>query len=271
MLILHNLFCVIISVHTFASTLMTGKIILAIGMPRAGSGWHYNLVHDLIVAAGGRDARQIRQQYRLGRILTEVNCNIGALTTQRILPVIIPAILGNTFVIKAHAGPKPLAMRMIRSGLIQPTYIYRDPRDALLSAFEYGQRKRAIGRQGPFSDLESIETAIDFMREYVQISEAWLACEQSLSLRYEDLIRDYDNQVSRLLAFFALRKEDPALDPVIQKYRPDKGSADQRGTHFVKGKAGRYLEVFTPKQQQLCLDIFGNYLNRMGYSTDQET
>ena len=250
---------------------MTGKIILAIGMPRAGSGWHYNLVHDLIVAAGGQDARQIRQQYRLGGILTEVNCNIGALTTQRILPVTFPALLGNTFVIKAHAGPKPLAMRMIRSGLIQPTYIYRDPRDALLSAYEYGKRKRAAGRQGPFSDLESIEIAIDFMREYVQISETWLACDQSLNLCYEDLLSDYDAQVGRLIDFFGLGDEISILQPIIDQYRPDQGSSQQKGTHFVKGKIGRYRQKLTHHQQQLCQEVFGDYLERMGYPLYQET
>ena len=247
---------------------MIGKIILAIGMPRAGSGWHYNLVHDLIVAAGGQDARQIRQRYRLGRILTEVNCNIGALTPQRIIPVTVPALMGNTFAIKAHAGPKPLSMGLIRSGLIQPTYIYRDPRDALLSAHEYGQRKRDSGRQGPFADLDSIETAIDFMREYVQISEAWLACDASLNMRYEDLHSDYDTQVTRLITFLGLMDDDPVLAPVVDQYRPDKGSVEQKGTHFVKGKVGRYREKFTPAQQQLCLDAFGDYLERMGYPVE---
>ena len=178
----------------------------------------------------------------------------------------IPALLGNTFVIKAHAGPKPLAMQLIRKGWIQPTYIYRDPRDALLSAYEYGQRKRASGRIGPFADLESIETAIDFMREYIQISEAWLNCEQSLNLRYEDLLLDYDAQAAQILTFFEMDADNPKFQAVIDQYRPDKGSSEQKGTHFVKGKIGRYQERFTPAQKQLCLAAFGDYLERMGYS-----
>ena len=249
---------------------MTGKIILAIGMPRAGSGWHYNLVHDLIVAAGGQDARQIRHRYRLDRILTEVNCNIGALTPQRIIPVTIPALMGNTFAIKAHAGPKTLAMRLIRNGLIRPTYIYRDPRDALLSAYEYGKRKRKAGRYGPFTNLESIEAAIDFMQDYVQISETWLACEQSLNLRYEDLINNYDAQIVRLLAFLGLGTQDSTLLSIIDQYRPDQGSTGQKGTHFVKGKIGRYQQKLTTEQQQLCQAAFGDYIERMGYPIDQE-
>ena len=72
---------------------------LAVGMPRAGTGWHYNLIHDLVVAAGGRDAREIRRRYLLSPILTEVNCNIGALTKKRLIPVMVPSILGNHFAI----------------------------------------------------------------------------------------------------------------------------------------------------------------------------
>lgn len=244
---------------------MTGKIILAVGMPRAGSGWHYNLMHALIVAAGGQDAREIRRRYRLGRILTEINCNIGALTSQRLIPVTIPALMGSTYVIKAHAGPKQLALRLIQQGLLKPTYIYRDPRDALLSAYEYGQRKRNSGRSGPFADLDSIETAIGFMCKYVKISESWLACEQSLNMQYEDLLSNYDAEITRLLEFFGLDPENPVLLPIIAQYRPDQGSSEKKGTHFVKGKIGRYREKFTPEQQQLCLEAFGDYLERMGY------
>lgn len=244
---------------------MTGKIILAIGMPRAGSGWHYNLVHDLIIASGGEDAREIRRRYQLGGILTEVNCNIGTLSPQRLIPVTVPAIMGNTFAIKAHAGPKALALRLIKNGRIKPTYIYRDPRDALLSAYEYGQRKRESGRVGPFADLDSLEAAIEFMCAYIQISEDWLSCEQSLNIRYEDLLSDYDAQVVNLLQFLGISAENPALGAVIERYRPNKGRSEQKGTHFVKGKTGRYREIFSPPQQQLCLDAFGDYLDRMGY------
>ena len=66
-------------------------IILSVGMPRAGSGWYYNLTHDLVTATGGQDARQIRQRYHLESILTEVNCNIGALTPRRLVAISIPA------------------------------------------------------------------------------------------------------------------------------------------------------------------------------------
>lgn len=244
---------------------MMTPLIVSIGMPRAGSGWHYNLIHDLVVASGGNDARWIRKRFFLGSILTQVNCNIGAFTTKRLVPVMVPAILGYRFVIKAHAGPSPLAMRLVSTGKMTPAYIYRDPRDALLSAYEYGQRKRSAYRSGAFSDLETIEAAIAFMREYVEISEAWLACEGVFSTRYEDFITDYHNQAASLARFLGIDTHQGDIPAVIERYKPEKGHQDQVGTHFRKGVVGRYREVLSGEQQALCIETFGPYLEKMGY------
>lgn len=244
---------------------MFSPLIVSVGMPRAGSGWHYNLVHDLVVASGGVDARWIRRRYLLQPILTEINCNIGAFNAKRLFPVLIPAIFENSFVVKAHAELSPLAHSLIRKGRIRPTYIFRDPRDALLSAYEYGQRKRDRGRSGAFSDLETIEQAILFMEQYVKISESWLACDQAHHTRYEDLLLDYETEVNRIINFLDLNPDLETIKQVICQYQPQKGSKAQRGTHFVKGKIGRYRQRFTESQQQRCLDAFGQYLERMGY------
>lgn len=246
--------------------MISSSLIVSVGMPRAGSGWHYNLIHDLVVAAGGQDARAIRRRYLLQKILTEVNCNIGAFTARRLLPVMFPALLNNTFVVKAHAGPSPLALRLIRKGMIKPMYIYRDPRDALLSALEYGNRKRNIGRTGAFADLTSIDEAITFMVAYVHISESWLSCKQALHTRYEDFLLDYPNETKRIVDFLGLDIEDNEIEGVIKEYQPEKGSSDQRGTHFVKGRIGRYRERLSEKEQHLCIEAFGPYLDKRGYS-----
>src|SRR5512143_1085982 len=111
-------------------------IVLSVGMPRAGSGWHYNLIHDLMRTTGCAEASDIRKRFKLERILTEVNCNIGVLSFRRLSAVAIPAMLGNTFVIKAHSKPTSAARLMRALRLLRITYIYRDPRDAMLSALD---------------------------------------------------------------------------------------------------------------------------------------
>lgn len=245
---------------------MNSKIVLSVGMPRAGSGWFYNLTHDLLVAAGYQDARKIREHYRLHAVLTEVNLNIGALTPRRLLLVLIPVLMGNTFAIKTHAGPTPIARFLIRRGLILPTYIYRDPRDALLSAYEYGQRARKDDRENAFSRLTSVEQAIDFMQAYVRISEAWLACSQALPVRYEDLLLDYEKEAARLATFLGLDRERSNLSRVIDRYRPERGRSGQQGLHLVKGKIGRFRDAFTDHEKAKFLDVFGDYLIREHYA-----
>ena len=241
-------------------------IILSVGMPRAGSGWYYNLTNDLMLANGAQDAHQIRQRYRLQGILTEVNCNIGALTPRRITAVMIPSLLGNTFVIKAHAALTPYARFMIQRELIRTSYIYRDPRDAMLSVMENGQRALQRGQPNAFSPFAEFEAALHFMVEYLHIWESWMGCQQVLLVKYEDLLLDYETETGNLLEFLALDRNHPQIQAVIEKYRPEKAQPDQKGIHFSHGKIGRFRQKMSPEQQSLMADRLGAYLVRMGYA-----
>jgi hypothetical protein len=239
-------------------------IILSVGMPRAGSGWHYNLVHDLMQTTGCADARDIREKYHLQNILTEVNCNIGVLSARRLGMVMIPALMGNTFVIKAHAGPTT-ASRLLQSlGLLRITYIYRDPRDAMLSAYDYGQRALQKGRPNAFSHLTDFQKSLDFITEYVHIWEKWMKEKNVLVARYEDLLIHYDHELARLVEFLKLNGNNPQVQKVIESYRP--GAAEgQQGLHFYKGRIGRFREGYTAEEQAILNERLAPYLKRMGY------
>ena len=240
-------------------------IVLSVGMPRAGSGWYYNLAHDFIVGSGGQDVHQIRKRFHLDKILTEVNCNIGVLSVRRLLAVLIPSILGNTFVIKAHAAPTPFVRTLIQRNLIFAAYIYRDPRDALLSSFENGQRAREKGFQNAFSSLANFDASLQFMQEYIHVSEAWLDIPGALHTRYESLVTDYDLEAERLLDFLQIEKTAPAVINVLQKYRPEQAAADQKGLHFRKGKTGRFRLKMSTEEQDSMNTTFASYLRKMGY------
>ncbi|GAB4480334.1 MAG: hypothetical protein Kow0088_21840 [Anaerolineales bacterium] len=240
-------------------------MILAVGMPRAGSGWHYNLVHDLVVAAGGKDARQIRRQFHLESILTEVNCNIGALTPRRLLLSFLPSLLGNTYVIKAHAAPTPLAKLFLKLHWMKAAYIYRDPRDALLSAYENGKRAREKGHRNAFAALVDFNHALDFMRQYVAISEQWLALSTVLPTRYEDLLSDYTNEANRLAEFLGIEVANPQTQAVIERYQPQRTREEQKGLHFRQGKIGRHRQAFSEQEVAILNHTFRPYLLAHGY------
>lgn len=239
-------------------------IVLSVGMPRAGSGWHYNLIHDLMQTTNCADTRDIRVKYRLQNILTEVNNNIGVLSVRRLGMVAIPALMGNTFVIKAHAGPTAASHLLQSLGLLRITYIYRDPRDAMLSAFDFGQRALTKGRPNAFSHLTDFQKSLDFIIEYVRISEKWTKEKHVLIARYEDLLTNYDEEVTRLVGFLKLDGSRPDVQKVIEAYRP--GAAEgQQGLHFYKGKIGRFRESYSADEQRMLAQKLGASLKRMGY------
>ena len=239
-------------------------IVLSVGMPRAGSGWHYNLIHDLMETTGCADARDIREKYKLQGVLTEVNCNIGVLSARRLAMVTVPALMGNTFVIKAHAGPTSASRLLASLGVLRITYIYRDPRDAMLSAFDYGQRALAKGRPNAFSHLSDFEKSVDFMMEYVRIWERWMGEKNVLIARYEDLLTNYDVESTKLVSYLKLDADKPEVHAVIEKYRPGANDS-QQGLHFYKGKIGRFRDAYTSEQQGVLLEKLDGYLARMGY------
>jgi hypothetical protein len=239
-------------------------IVLSVGMPRAGSGWHYNLIHDLMQTSGWAEATDIRRRFHLENVLTEVNCNIGVLSARRLALVSMPGLLGNSFVIKAHSRPT-MSFRILRSlGLFRATYIYRDPRDAMLSAMNYGERALRAGRPNAFSHLTEFSAALDFMDLYVQVWDKWMKEKGVLTSRYEDLLESYDGEVRRLVAFLGLDSRQDAVQDVINRLRPERAEGRQ-GTHFYKGRIGRFKEAFSSEQQQTLADRFGSYLKRMDY------
>lgn len=239
-------------------------IVLSVGMPRAGSGWHYNLIHDLMKTTGCADAREIREKYSLQKILTEVNCNIGVLSLRRLAMVSLPALMGNTFVIKAHAGPTNTSRLLSTLGLLRVTYIYRDPRDAMLSAYDFGQRALAKGRPNAFSHLSDFEKSVEFMMEYARIWERWMREKNVLIARYEDLLTNYDQESARLVDYLKLNGSTPGVRSVIEQYRPGANDS-QQGLHFYKGRIGRFREAYTEEQKLLLGRKLSPYLPRMGY------
>jgi hypothetical protein len=237
-------------------------IILAAGMPRAGSGWHYNLVHDIVEASGGQDARAIRRRFLLTPILTEVNCNIRSLSVKRLAPVLVPSMLGNTFAIKTHSGPTPMALRLIRSNRMRVTYIYRDPRAALLSAYEYGERSRGAGRRNAFAKLETLDQTIDFVKLYLRVWKQWTSLPDVHKLRYEDLLANYDAEADRLARFLKADPAQPDVTEAIEFYRSERGG---KGQHFQHGEAERFREALTAEQLKAANQAFEPYLKEMGY------
>jgi len=247
---------------------MTGKLshkmILSAGMPRAGSAWLYHLTRDLWIGAGGDDIRELRDKYPLETVITEKNQNIDNFTLRKTLLILLPFLMGKSFTLKIHFAPMPLGRLLLRMNWIRPTYIYRDPRDALLSAYEYGRRVEKTGRVNAFSHLDTIEKAVDFMTKYMKDWTTWMHLAQPAIFRYEDLLTDYDTQADRLVAFLGLDHEHPKICAAVMKNRP-RDAAKKEGGHYNKGRIGRFRNALSEDQIALCNARFSPFLEKMGY------
>jgi len=180
--------------------------------------------------------------------------------------VTLPALMGNTFVIKAHAGPTSASHLLQRLGFLRIAYIYRDPRDAMLSAYDYGQRALQKGRPNAFSHLTDFQKSLDFTLEYVRIWEKWMKEANVLTTRYENLLTQYDNEVAHLVRFLKLNAGSSEIQKVIDSYRPS-AVEGQQGLHFYKGKIGRFRDGYSAEEQAVLQEKLGPYLARMGYES----
>src|SRR5262249_28580586 len=145
--------------------------------------------------------------------------NLGLLT--------IPHFLGNTFVVKTHQAPSIGVRRLISSGIIRAIYIYRDPRDVVISAFEHGQRIRGNGETHTFGQLHNITDAILLAAHSLTVWEQWTQPGLALTVRYEDLVADPLKELERLTEFLAIRVPSEILCRTIAAYHPDRVTADE--------------------------------------------
>ncbi len=242
-------------------------ILMSVGMQKSGSGWYYNLTNDLLIAVGYQDVRDIRRKFRLSFILRQYNCNIGKPNFLKLGLVSIPHFFGNTFVVKTHSNPTTVLRYLMSRGIIKATYIYRDPRDVAISAFEHGQKIRNMGQDHTFAKLQTMEASIHYTRELLAIWEKWMDCQHVLKVRYEDLLSNPINELNRLAEFLSLDVSGVDMSKIAAKYQKDKLNTTLEGAlHFNKGCAGRYKDVMSKKELSLCQKLFGSFLEGMGYA-----
>lgn len=245
-------------------------IVLSAGMQKSGTGWYFNLTNDLLVAAGYQDVRAVRKRFHLHPIIQERNCRITP-TLPKLALIAIPHLLGSTFVVKTHQPPSEGVRLFLSCRIMKATYIYRDPRDVVVSAYDHGQRIRKDGVENPLGQLDSMEAAIFYVKGLLNTWEAWLECsrkiqERVLLVRYEDLVAAPLNELSRLAHFLQIGVPARTVRQIVETYTTDRIKANERGLlHYNKGKAGRFRQVLTNEQLKLCQEHFDPYLKEMGY------
>jgi hypothetical protein len=244
-------------------------ILLSVGMQKAGTAWYFNITNDLLQAAGHQDIRDLRNRYHLQRFMTERNCNIGKPRLLKLLFISISHWFGKSYVVKTHEGPTKALLGLIDLEMVKATYMYRDPRDVALSAFEHGEKIRrsgAISSTG-FDRLTTMESAIEFAYSLLPVWRQWAASGKALLVRYEDMRRNPYREGERLVSHLNIDVPQEVLRSIIEQYEIKNGSTESlpHPLHFNKGITGRWKEMMTEEQVELSRSLFGDHISRMGY------
>lgn len=233
---------------------------------RSGSSWYLNMTNDMLMASGQMDVRELRVKLGLQAVIANEYADIGKPRYTRLLRLALATVQGHQFVVKTHFYPTRTMHLLARLGLLRTTYIYRDPRDRMLSLLEIGKRARESGETGgPFAHIATFEDALKEVQASRRHHDAWCAFPGTLIVRYEELVRDPMHELRRLRDHLRLNVMEAQLEEILGRYDKKRMKSNERFTMFQKGEIGRYKQVFSSEQVALANQALGPDLLALGY------
>lgn len=189
--------------------------------------------------------------------------------------------------VSAHLFFEPVFLERLREKGCIAYFIYRDPRDVVVSAAHYltgmNRWNRAHRYFTGLADLdERVMTAIrgipegeaDFafpdVGERFAAYEGWLRAPDVCAVRYEDLVGPAaDDTVRAMIRFFVERTrgevdEGRLLGAVRANVDPGKSRT------FRSGGVASWRETFTPEHRDAMKEVAGDLLLRLGYEEDRD-
>ena len=147
-----------------------------------------------------------------------------------------------SFVIKTHAYPPYLMRLLIRNDKIKLVYIYRDPRDAILSAMDHGKKILESGEHHTFAKFTDIDKAIIGAKKWCRISLRYINTTNVLSIKYENLVLDPIKTMQIVLYYLGVTLSDDIVSQIVEKYDASSiTDLNQRSAlHLNKARINRY-------------------------------
>ena len=185
-------------------------------------------------------------------------------------------------VASAHLFARPETVARVCSPRFIPYFIFRDPRDVVVSHvfyvtdmearhvhhdyyqslpdFDSRLRVSILGR--PNTEIEFPDIA-DRFTPYL----GWLDHDKVLSIHFEDLILDRTSALTRIMDHFLARAPLHAPRQLILNSLEASINPGQSPT-FRSGKTGEWKKHFTDEHKKIFKDVAGDLLVRLGYEKD---
>ena len=184
----------------------------------------------------------------------------------------------------AHLFARPESVGRVCSDRFIPYFIFRDPRDVVVSHVYYVTDMEArhvhhayyqslpdfdarltasiLGR--PNLDVEFPDIASRFA-PYLE----WLEHDEVLSIHFEDLIHDRASVLSRILDHFLARAPLPAPRQSILDFL-ESSINPSRSPTFRSGKTGEWRKHFTDEHKKTFKNVAGDLLVKLGYEKNRD-
>ncbi len=244
-------------------------LVISGGMPKSGSTYMFHLLNGLAAAGGYPDSLVSTKKYPLEDFVRPPNNFVEGLSLQRLIKLWIIAAKEGRFLIKTHELPGSATKLLIRCGGARLVYIYRDPRDCLLSALDYGAKVRARG-VGPayFAKLETFDEAFREVKKWVAIWKAYQKAPGILIVRYEDLLSMPEVALERCAKYLKLHVDPDERRKVLWDYSSDNPNVRKIRMPLNKAVAHRYRTEMPRDQQERFRDELGEIILSMGFALD---
>jgi hypothetical protein len=187
-------------------------------------------------------------------------------------------------VASAHLFARPEVVQRVEAPAFLPYFIFRDPRDVVVSHvfyvtemesrhvhhafyaslpdFDARLRISILGRPGLDITFPNIA---DRFAPYL----GWMDCPKVMKLRFEDLVNDRERTLDRMLNHFLERvpldlQRSSILAALENSINP------RRSPTFRSGRTGEWKRYFTSEHKQLFRSVTGDLLQRLGYEPGNE-
>ncbi|MCA2002476.1 MAG: sulfotransferase domain-containing protein, partial [Chloroflexi bacterium] len=187
-------------------------------------------------------------------------------------------------VASAHLFARPEAVRRVCSPKFAPYFIFRDPRDVVVSHVFYVTEMEArhvhheYYKSLPDFDARlkvSILGRPDSEAEFPDIAGRfapyldWLNQPEVLTIHFEDLIHDRAATLTRIMDHLLSRTplrapRELILDSLETSINPKKSPT------FRSGKTGEWKKYFTEEHKKIFKDAAGDLLVKLGYEKNAE-
>ena len=191
---------------------------------------------------------------------------------------------GGRDVASAHLFARDEAVKRVCSPAFVPYFIFRDPRDVVVSHVfyvtdmearhvhhEYYQSLPDFNARLRVSILGRPDAGVEFPDIAARFAPylGWLDHPEVLSIHFEDLINDRASALTRIMDHFLARvplhsPRQLILDSLESSINPTKSPT------FRSGKTGEWKKHFTEEHKRMFKDVAGDLLVKLEYEKDND-